>query len=255
MCTLSWIRGADGYSVFFNRDEQRSRAPGTPPMLHARHPVPFMAPGDPDGGGTWIASNAYGVTVLVLNRYDVDARLPANPVSRGTLVMSLAVLSTGEAAGAQLARSDLSRFRPFTLAVFEAGQPATLLGWDGTVLSETRVADAGLVATSSSYHQGRADVVRRTLFQRALAAAPLDDDLLNHLHANHADGQRALSPCMHRDDACTVSLTRVGVGPDRVEMHYQAGAPCEGSPVQRLDLVRRRVTTSGLHGSSGQPQS
>lgn len=238
MCTLSWVRRTDGYSVFFNRDEQRSRAPGIPPTLHDRHAVPFVAPGDPEGGGSWIATNAHGTTVLVLNRYDVDAPLPVHPVSRGTLVMSMAGLRAGQAGSEHLAWINLTRFRPFTLALFEAGQPATLLGWDGRALASTQVSASGLVATSSSFRQGQADVVRRALFDDALAAAPPDDHLLAQLHANHADGQRALSPCMHRDDACTVSLTRVRVGPDLVEMQYQAGAPCEGARASVISLRR-----------------
>ena len=43
MCTLSWIRQLDGYHVFFNRDERRTRAAGLPPEPGER------------GGVTWLA--------------------------------------------------------------------------------------------------------------------------------------------------------------------------------------------------------
>lgn len=229
MCTLSWWRGADGYSVFFNRDEQRTRAVGLPPAVHASGPVRFLAPRDPDGGGTWIAANEQGLTVLVLNRYDVPLAPPPEPVSRGTLVLRLAGESSAGAARRALDALDLRRFRPFTLALFEVGSDATLLGWDGTSLGVAGVSRPGLVATSSSWQQARAHEVRRSLFERALASGRADEAVLARVHADHADDQRALSPCMHREDACTVSFTRVRVGPGRVALSYQPGAPCEGA--------------------------
>ena len=57
MCTVSWRLDADGYELLFNRDELRTRAEGLSPSRHEAANTGFVAPIDPDGGGTWIAAN------------------------------------------------------------------------------------------------------------------------------------------------------------------------------------------------------
>jgi hypothetical protein len=243
MCTLSWLRRSDGYTVLFNRDEQRRRAPGVPPSTHHHSGLPFLAPRDPEGGGTWITVNAAGCSVLVLNRYDAPAIPLADPLSRGALVMALAGMAAEEAV-AQLHRTDLSRFRPFTLALFDVGRPATLHDWDGRRLEPASVDDSGLVATSSSFDQRRAQALRRELFAAALASRPPDEALLERLHADHAT-DRALAPCMHRSEASTVSLTRVHVGPGQCEMYYRPGSPCGTAPTVAAALQREHPAPRG----------
>jgi hypothetical protein len=239
MCTLSWIREGDRYTVFFNRDEQRTRAPGLPPVRRDAGAVAFVSPTDPESGGSWIATNTLGVTVLVLNRYDVAAHAPSQPLSRGILVTSLADLAPGDDAEGRLRAWPLARVRPFTLAVFRIDEPAQLLGWDGAAVTRSVVHDTGLVATSSSLDQAGADRLRRALFKRAVAA---DEALFTRLHQDHAGERRALAPCMHRDDARTVSFTRVRVRTDLVEMHYQPGSPCEGLPLASVEIARVALT-------------
>ena len=65
MCTLSWIRGVDRYSVFMNRDEQPTRAPGIPPTIHEGR-VRWIAPIDGQSHGTWIGATDQGVTLAIL---------------------------------------------------------------------------------------------------------------------------------------------------------------------------------------------
>ncbi|NIP92410.1 MAG: hypothetical protein GWO24_02620, partial [Akkermansiaceae bacterium] len=70
MCTLTWWRGTAGsYEVFFNRDEKRTRSIADPPRVHERDGVRFLAPLDPDGGGTWMLANDRGLLVCLLNRW------------------------------------------------------------------------------------------------------------------------------------------------------------------------------------------
>src|SRR5580765_6673610 len=89
MCTLSWIRGVDGYSVFMNRDEQPTRAPGLPPGVQGAE-VRWIAPLDGQSHGTWIGANDRGVTLAILNRYH-ESPMSADGawISRGLLVTSL----------------------------------------------------------------------------------------------------------------------------------------------------------------------
>ncbi len=69
MCTVSWLADHDGYCLLFNRDEKRTRGVAQPPQIYLRDQVRFVAPIGADGGGTWLASNEYGVTICLLNAY------------------------------------------------------------------------------------------------------------------------------------------------------------------------------------------
>ena len=61
MCSVSWVAAAGALDLFFNRDEQRTRAPGLPPVSGDRNNVRFFFPVDGKSGGTWIAANNRGL--------------------------------------------------------------------------------------------------------------------------------------------------------------------------------------------------
>jgi hypothetical protein len=56
MCTVSWWREPDSYTVFFNRDELKTRSRALPPTIQQQNGVRYIAPTDADGGGTWLGS-------------------------------------------------------------------------------------------------------------------------------------------------------------------------------------------------------
>ena len=68
MCTVSWLRQSNGYQLFCNRDEKRTRRPSSGPQLLVRDGVRFLAPIDADFGGTWIAVNEFGLSLVLVNR-------------------------------------------------------------------------------------------------------------------------------------------------------------------------------------------
>ena len=98
MCTASWLDRPEGFELFFNRDERRTRARSLPPrVVTAPDGTRYLAPIDAESGGTWIAVNEHGLAVCLLNRYP-EVLAPATPRSRGHLVTHLA--GTGALAGA-----------------------------------------------------------------------------------------------------------------------------------------------------------
>jgi hypothetical protein len=248
MCTLSWVRHDDGYTVLFNRDERRSRSPGLPPAVQMRGQVRFLAPGDPEGGGSWVSVNDRRLALCILNQYEAPRPAITEPVSRGQLLLSLADLSSQAEVWNRVRSSGLMQYAPFTLVAFEPGLPALLLGWDGRSLTDHTHGSSGLVITSSSVAQRPADNSRRKLFEDAMAVGAIDEEVLDRLHRSHLPAEGALSVCMHRVDAETVSLTRIMVGASEVSLSYVGGAPCRaGAPVtQRLAVIGPafRVPTS-----------
>ncbi|NKB23842.1 MAG: hypothetical protein GKR87_05585 [Kiritimatiellae bacterium] len=62
MCTVTWLHDTHRYEVFFNRDEQRTRLPASPPQIRIRNHMKYMAPIDEQAGGSWIGVNEGGLT-------------------------------------------------------------------------------------------------------------------------------------------------------------------------------------------------
>jgi Transport and Golgi organisation 2 len=242
MCTLSWLRQPEGFTLLFNRDERRTRSAGLPPTARLQGGVRFIAPTDPDGGGSWASVNERGLALTLLNQYGLAQPTGPRPLSRGRLLLALADAGSQAEAWDRARTGALEQYSPFTLGVFQRGHPALLLGWDGYTLTDQTHDQSGLVITSSSVAQDAADQARRKLFLEAAAAsAPLDVATLERLHKSHLPEEGPLSVCMHRADAETVSLTRISVSPSEVSLSYVAGAPCRG---QATDAVTLRPASS-----------
>lgn len=241
MCTASWIGTADGYTLLFNRDEQRSRALGRPPRVVTLAGVRILAPEDAEAGGTWIGVNEHGLTVCLLNRAPEGRRLPARPTSRGLLVASLLDCSSTAEVRARIDQLMLAPYQPFTLVTVEPGHPVILLGWDGLAVTRRLVTQPGLIATSSSI-EGDAVRLSRTRLFDSIAHPGLA--ALQALHQSHDPSASALSICMHRDDAETVSACRIEVTGTVAELEYTAGAPCRASArvTYRLSRLEAGVT-------------
>ncbi len=62
---------------------------------------------------------------------------------------------------------------------------------------------------------------------------------LERFHASHEPARGAYSPCMHREDAHTVSFTRVRVSARLVALATSPASPCRAAPSTRLELERR----------------
>ncbi len=240
MCTLSWVRLSPAqYTAFFNRDEQRSRSPGHPPRLGVTRGIPWIAPIDGEAGGTWIGVNGHGVTLALLNRYaDAPHEIPGSPVSRGLLVRDLLDTPNPETLDRRLAAASLQSYLPFTLVLLAPEHPARVHEWDGTTLVTNAVPGSGLLRTSSGADQTGAEQNRHRLFE-ALSPTP---DTLAEVHRSHDPSPGALSVCMHRSDAMTVSFARVDVTPGEVVMRYAPGPPCTTPVTEGLTLARLPAT-------------
>ncbi|HEY7027994.1 MAG TPA: NRDE family protein [Gemmatimonadales bacterium] len=239
MCTLSWLPFQGGYSLFFNRDESRLRGPEVPAAAHRWDEASLVAPLDSDQGGTWIAANAFGVTVAVLNRYGPEMAGSAGRQSRGHLVRALATTPSPEQVCRRLAASALPDYQPFTLATTAPDSPVFLLGWNGESLDELTVALPGLVAISSGF-SSEAEAARRATLSQIQGDGPLTPEVLEAFHRSHLPVRGPLSPCMHRDEAETRSLCRVEVTPDSVEIRHVLGPPCVTSATVRAGVARSR---------------
>lgn len=267
MCTVAFLPlDGGGYLLGHNRDESVRRPRGLPPELRREKGRAFLAPRDPEGNGSWIGANDSGVTLCILNAAETDpSRLPASPVSRGLVLWRLLHLDSIEAAEENLdgMRNLLDEVRAFHLVVAARGgrdrHPrgslplAGWFRWNGSALTRG-VQEGPALFVSSGFDQERAERERGGQWREFLAGlqegAPAGGRgkdsparialVLGRWLASHTPSRGALSVCMHRSDARTVSRTLVVVDGDRAELHYHDGPPCEESaPASRHELPLR----------------
>ncbi len=217
MCTLTWWRdGAGTYEVFFNRDEKVTRSVAQPPTIHEQDGISFLAPVDPEGGGTWMLANQRGLLVCLLNRWHEEDQVKTPTKSRGRLVMEMGALENVPAVEERLRREFLREVRPFTMVGFDqVGEREWT--WDGRKL---QVGRPEIPVCSSSFQFEEVASARRRRFEELRCAQGGRQRLLESFHADTDGGPSAFTVRMRRSDAQTMSRSRVQVDRDRVSWIY-----------------------------------
>jgi len=251
MCTATWYFTADGYELFFNRDELRTRAVARPPEPATTRQVRYLAPTDGEAGGTWLALSEFGLAVGLLNAHPMAVSLDGPVVSRGHLLRDLADLAQPSDLPDRLEAMDLQRIPPFTLFALSRVGRCEVIDYDGSTLSRRRLTEPALLS-SSSIEAGGATVPRALELSRHLEGAA--DPASAHLafHRSHQPARGPLSPCMHRPDARTVSFCHVQVNAERGTLAYVQGPPCRLATPSTLSLA---LSTGRAAGSSVNPSS
>lgn len=246
MCTLSWWVGEGHYSVFFNRDESRERPRALAPAIFHHAGRSSIMPVDPQGGGSWLAVNTSGLTFALLNYY--QGRLPKGRLqSRGQIVKALANCETMEEVQAWLAEQNLQKFAPFSLLVFSPELlkkknivPAVpLYLWDGKNFKFDCEGVRGPYF-SSAVNYDEVTAIRLKVYDELInqkTKVSVEDFIA--FHRSHLPKRSRYSICMHRDDAQTVSFSRVDVSQTEVQFFYCDGSPCEAPLQAPLSLHRR----------------
>jgi len=239
MCTLSWIQDNAGYELFFNRDEKLTRKKAKPPQLAEREAVRFLAPTDGDFGGTWIATNEFGISICLLNGANLTGSCGADRQtarSRGLLLPELIASPSVASVCERVRDTDFTVFAPFTLAVLGPGEPVALAEWDGLTKAVRFQHERCFMLASSSFDTQAVRASREAEFRRIASGGPLDAKLLAAFHGSHSPSRSAYSTCMHRADAETVSFSRIRVSAGQAEFYYTPAAPCNRRPGLLLKL-------------------
>jgi len=244
MCTVSWVPEAGGYTLCFNRDERRTRAPARSPTIGVAQGTRYIAPEDGESGGTWLAVNEFGLTLGLLNRYEVpDYVPPREPVSRGHIIPDIISHATAPEACEALARRAIGGYQPFSLVALDPGSAVHLLLWDGNQLVSATHRAPGLVLTSSASAEPEVRAAREAEFG---ALVPVTPDTLIALHRSHRPERGARSICMHRTDAETRSFTAVRVSRFGIAMRHVPDAPCRGEELTPVTLAARQPQPHSL---------
>jgi len=233
MCTVSWLHTSEGYQLLCNRDEKRTRREAEPPRLFEAPDARYLAPVDGEFGGTWISANEFGVSVCLLNGTARTGRSTGDEkMSRGHLVTAVAKARTARAAAEQVVEMDLQKFAPFQLVAIGLERPVLTVAWDGVEAMTHVDSDKRLPLISSSVDPEGVLEFRRARLRKLLDANDrVDGPLLFDFHQSHMSCYPdPYSPCMHREDAETVSFSWVKVSMSAVEFFYSPSAPCRWAP-------------------------
>jgi len=240
MCTVSWLRQEDGYVLYCNRDERRTRKPALGPRAAILNGVCNVAPVDQDQGGSWIGVNEFGLSLCLLNRYQDSPATDINYNSRGWLVRSLLDCKDTETVIEGVQTCDLKCFRPFTLAVLSADKPAARVNWTGHDCLIRADAEAEMPLTSSSFDDSSVNKLRREQLTKLISeTGRLDAEALKQFHSAHLPERGPMSVCMHRLDACTVSLSMIRVEHKSIEFLYHPAAPCAVAMTEQVRIGRK----------------
>ncbi|MEM1293970.1 MAG: NRDE family protein [Verrucomicrobiota bacterium] len=229
MCTLTWWNHAEeGYDVFFNRDERKTRLAALPPSVHhAGHGLSYVAATDANAGGTWLLANAAGLTLAILNYYEkeVSEESPGRFRSRGLLMTDLAACSTLEEVDRALQELDLAVYRAFTLMAFSADPQFRAWYWqyDGLAM-EGPDSNPQIPVCSSSFLTEEVVLERQSLLKEMLAASSAGgSEVLNAYHHDDNDGHpTAHTVKMNREEAQTWSISHISVGKDSIQFAYES---------------------------------
>ncbi len=230
MCTAFIYRNTDRkiLGLGFNRDESFKRKPAIFPKLLESISGRAIAPVDAEAGGTWIGITDKGEMVCLVNYYEATLKLLRNPVSRGLLVRSILL---GERTPESYTVSELEHYYPFKLFLVTLDKTRIFI-WDGKTYEIEEDRETFTVFGSSFTQGPKAQVSRREVFETQFRPSEYPDsnrftDLAKSFLSSHEPEQGALSPCMHRRDAHSVSRTIIVLDGESVRVTYKNGQPCE----------------------------
>jgi len=223
MCTLIYQKGR---GIGFNRDESVLRKKALPPQIHKQgNGMECLFPLDGQAGGTWLAANAAGKVYALMNYYEKERE--GDFISRGLLVKEMVSNNQSEPVL-------LQRFQSFKMMV--AGDSSALFYyWDGERLDCCVIDEEYYIEGSSGLLGERANSGRKELFRSCflhnkdwLSLSDFGSRAESFL-SSHMPAKGAMSPCMHRETAMTVSTTIVTFGDGAMGMKYRDGSPCQGN--------------------------
>jgi len=228
MCTLTLVPAEHGYLAGMNRDELLSRPQALPPKVSQQHSVEIVYPRE-SAGGTWIACNAQGNLVALLNwNCGESPYVGEKRRTRGLVIPELIGEPDLSATDSHYRHMNLDGLFPFRLVgVFWREQTINEWRWDGAASRKFEIPWARKHWFSSSLSDSSAEKERgRECAAAASQPAIGSKGWLRSLHRSHIPEPGPFSVCVHRPDAATVSYTEVRCHGSLISMDYLAGNPC-----------------------------
>jgi uncharacterized protein with NRDE domain len=229
MCSLSLFAHGSQRILTMNRDEAKAR-PELGSLNHIEGPSTHIAyPVDLQSGGSWIAANAHGVALALLNRYHEPALALAS--SRGGIIPALIQHGAFEHVLARAQAQTWARYSPFDLVLVAADQLA-LLQWNGYTASwrtaiESDTARAFFISSSAERTESVIAYRQQRFDEFVLAQLPLSEDaqraslhILGGLHLQQQTETACSDILVDRPYTHTKSICQVVLGQSQTQMRY-----------------------------------
>ncbi len=220
MCTVTFIPAGNHFFFTSSRDELAGRPLALFPEIYEINGCRVLFPKDPKGGGSWIALNEYGYTVVLLNGA-IKAHEPdiSYRKSRGLILLDL-ISSTSPADAFE--ETDFNGIEPFTVILFEnknlyAGK------WDGQMKwMEPLNVNKPHIWSSVTLYDAAAIRKREEWFYAWLSESAYPGSLdIIHFHQKGGDGDPFNDIMMNRDHRLfTNSISSVRVSPETGSFRY-----------------------------------
>ena len=207
---MTWWREpetSDSYGIFFNRDEKKTRPRAHLPTIRENT---FLAPQDPQGGGTWLAVNQTGIIVALLNHWHLEKNKKYTQ-SRGQLVWMLAAIKSISDIELKLQGLNMPDYPPFILILMDQ-HDIKRIEWNGKELKEHPVQG---MSCSSSFDYENVKTRRETKYSHLSNSKP---STLRSFHTEDSEG--AYSVRMLRPDAQTWSRSEITISSTEVQWTY-----------------------------------
>jgi hypothetical protein len=244
MCTVTLIPLDSGIRMACNRDEARTRPPALPPRVVAFGGRRALMPVDPVSDGTWVAVNDAGLVCTILNAHALARKTPFPPprFSRGTIIPQLLSAGTLQEAYERSLHLAPADYAPLRLLLADRRCYAQLYATDATLEKTPPTPITGpLLFTSSGLGDALVDAPRRELFHEFFTAGRNWREQQDAYQRHFWPDRRAVSVCMQRPEARTVSLTVVEVEAELVRMSYYPEAPDQAPQPIVMALPTRTI--------------
>jgi len=239
MCTLTVVTGNHTYLMAMNRDEKITRGTGVAPEMHEFGGTRTIYPSD-GNGGTWVATNEYGIVLGLLNWNDIAPHgiAATRRLSRGSVIPTLIASRSPSDLREGFSVANIRGMMPFRLVgVFPFEEEIWEWRWDLARIECQAHEWESRHWFSSSLSDERAESPRGAKCRVARAQSDAGSvPWLRRLQASHAGGPGPFSLCVHREDVRTLSYTEVMVQSARVRMCHFLGSPCTMNPADPTGL-------------------
>ena len=193
------------------------------PAIDSLNQTRCVYPIDADAGGTWLLVNEFGLTLGLLNYYEAQVSYtPKDRLSRGKLPINMAGFQTLAEVHGAFEKEDLAPYPPFHFLAVDPSAAALLITWDGHQITMAGPKWDDLPITTSSFQTKQVVAARKTLFKKEVHSAVDTVKAMETYHCQKKPEPPTFGVIMTRQNAKTVSVSRVQVTDSQISMSYRA---------------------------------
>lgn len=221
MCVLTYLPTPNGYFVTSNRDEATARAAAIPPQVYEVSGKQLYFPKDPQGGGTWIATNGNTTVCLLNGGYKNHVRKLPYRQSRGLVVTDF---FNYDSVAAFYECYLFEGIEPFTLVIFsQEERKIKEIRWTGEQADlNTFDATQPRIWSSVTLYSDEIISEREAWFSKFLKAKEATSESILHFHHFGGKGDEQNDIKMNREGVLkTIAITQFEITNDKFVIRYE----------------------------------